>query len=236
MSELIVEHPISLIENLLKEGKGDKGRLLYLKNAIKNGKTIYESDQKYLHVMQNTYSELLIKKNPSLNLSQNNSLIPKFSSEIKSKSVKKIKESTQNKNLLNSFEIELETIQNSLSDLKTKESKIKDNLELLSINREILSQEKIDKSNSFGSFSNLSNATSSDLFDLIKVSPKEKIPPKFKIKKHDAMIYASAGLFSIWFAGYQNLIDLGVFQGLSLGFSAGAAISAGFFYKNKKSI
>ena len=61
MSELVIEHPISLIENLLKTGKGDKGRLLYLKNAIKNGKIIYESDRRYLHSMQSTYPELLFQ-------------------------------------------------------------------------------------------------------------------------------------------------------------------------------
>lgn len=236
MSELIIEHPISLIENLLKAGKGDKGRLLYLKNAIKNGKTIYESDQKYLYTMQNAYPELLFQENTSNNLSQNNSVKPYFSAELKNKSTKKPKQLLQNKVSFDSFDFELETIQNSLSDLKTKESKIKDNLKLLSINHEILSQTKIDQSNSFGSFSNLSKNTPSDLFELIKDSSNVKMAHRFRIKKHNVMAYTSAGLFSLWFAGYQNLIDLGVFQGLSLGFSAGAAVSAGLFYKkNSKS-
>lgn len=236
MSELIIEHPMSLIENLLKAAKGDKGRLLYLKNAIKNGKTIYESDQKYLHTMQNAYPELLFQENTSNNLSQHNSVEPYFSAELKNKSTKKPKQLLQNKVSFDSFDFELETIQNSLSDLKTKESKIKDNLKLLSINHEILSQTKIDQSNSFGSFSNLSKNTPSDLFELIKDSSNVKMAHRFRIKKHNVMAYASAGLFSLWFAGYQNLIDLGVFQGLSLGFSAGAAVSAGLFYKkNSKS-
>ncbi len=236
MSELIIEHPMSLIENLLKAGKGDKGRLLYLKNAIKNGKTIYESDQKYLQIMQNAYPELLFQENTSNNLSQNNSVEPYFSAELKNKSTKKPKQLLQNKVSFDSFDFELETIQNSLSDLKTKESKIKDNLKLLSINHEILSQTKIDQSNSFGSFSNLSKNTPSDLFELIKDSPNVNMAHRFRIKKHNVMTYASAGLFSLWFAGSQNLIDLGVFQGLSLGFSAGAAVSAGLFYKkNMKS-
>lgn len=227
----MIEHPISLIENLLKANKGDKGRLLYLKNAIKNGKTIYESDQKYLRTMQNTYSELLFQENNSDNLSQNNSVRSYFSAEIKNKSVKKLKQPSQNKTLIDSFDFELETIQNSLLDLKTKESKIKDNLKLLSINHEILSQTKIDQSNSFGFFSNLSKNRSSDLFELIKNPSNLDKAYRFRIKKHNAMTYASAGLFSLWFADFQNLIDLGVFQGLSLGFSAGAAVSAGLFYK-----
>lgn len=236
MSELVIEHPISLIENLLKAGKGDKGRLQYLKNAIKNGKTIYESDQKYLRTMKNTHPELVFQENTSDNLSQSNFAEPNFSAEIKNKSAKKPKQPSQNKNVFDTFDFELETIQNSLSDLKTKESKIKDNLELLSINHEILSQTKIDQSNSFGSFTNLSKNTSSDLFELIKNSPTVDKAQRFRIKKHKAMTYASAGFFSLWFAGYQNFIDLGVFQGLFLGFSAGTAVSAGLFYKkNKKS-
>ena len=236
MSELVIEHPISLIENLLKAGKGDRGRLLYLKNAIKNGKTIYESDRKYLHTMQASYPELLFQENTSNNLSQNNFVKPYFSAEIKHKSTKKPKQPSQNKTILDSFDFELETIQNSLFDLKTKESKINDNLQLLSINHEILSQTKIDQSNTFGSFSNFSKNTPSDLFELIKNSPNLDKAHKFRIKKHNAMTYASAGLFSLWFAGFQNLIDLGVFQGLSLGFSAGAAVSAVLFYKkNMKS-
>jgi hypothetical protein len=231
LSELVIEHPIPLIENLLKAGKGDKGRLLYLKNAIKNGKIIYESDQKYLHVMQNKYPELLCQEQKAHNFSQNNSVEPCFSATIKNNSIKKPKQSSQNENLSNSFDFELEKIQNSLSDLKTKESKMKDNLELLSVNHEILSQTKIDQSNSFGSFSKLSKDTPSDLFELIKNSPNVDKSGKFRIKKQNAMTYASAGLFSLWFAGYQNLIDLGVFQGLTLGFSAGAAVLAGLFYK-----
>jgi len=231
LSELVIEHPISLIENLLNAGKGDKGRLLYLKNAIKNGKTIYESDQKYLHTMQNTYPELVFLENPSHNLSQNNYVNSYFSAEIKNKFTKKSKQPSQNKTLIDSFDFELDTIQNSLSDLKTKESKIKDSLKLLSINHEILYQTKIDQSNSFGSFPNLSKNTHSDLFELIKNSPNLDKVPRFRIKKHNAMTYASAGLFSLWAAGFQNLIDLGVFQGLSLSFSAGAAVSAGLFYK-----
>ena len=57
MSESIIDHPIVIIDKLLKMGKGDKGRLLYLKKALINGKTIYESDKKYLKQMQKELSE-----------------------------------------------------------------------------------------------------------------------------------------------------------------------------------
>ena len=230
MSELVIEHPISLIENLLKAGKGDEGRLLYLRKALKNGKTIYESDKNYLNTMQKEHSKILLLDNNSDKQSQNISVNNKPPKEIKNNTGK----ISQTKETFDSFEFELETIRGSLQDLKTKESKIKDNLDFLSMNREILAQTTIDKSNSFGSFSNLPKTTPSDLFELIKNTPTiEKT--KIEIKKHNAMAYLSAGLFSLWFAGYQNLIDLGVFQGLSLGFSAGAAVSAGLFYRKQKS-
>ena len=234
MSELVIEHPIPLIENLLKAGKGDEGRLLYLRKALKNGKVIYESDKNYLYSMQKEYSEILFTENTSEKQSQNISVPKKLSKEIKNKSTKTQRKTSQTKETFDSFEFELETIKGSLQDLKTKESKIKDNLEFLSMNREILTQTTIDRSNSFGSFSNLPKTTPSDLFELIKNTPTME-KTKIGIKKHDVMAYVSAGLFSLWFVGYSNLIDLGVFQGLSLGFSAGAAVSAGLFYRKTKS-
>lgn len=234
MSELVIEHPIPLIENLLKAGKGDEGRLLYLRKALKNGKVIYESDKNYLYSMQKEYSEILFTENTSEKQSQNISVPKKLSKEIKNNSTKTQQKISQTKETFDSFEFELETIKGSLQDLKTKESKIKDNLEFLSMNREILTQTTIDRSNSFGSFSNLPKTTPSDLFELIKNTPTME-KTKIGIKKHDVMAYVSAGLFSLWFVGYSNLIDLGVFQGLSLGFSAGAAVSAGLFYRKLKS-
>lgn len=234
MSELVIEHPIPLIENLLKAGKGDEGRLLYLRKALKNGKVIYESDKNYLYSMQKEYSEILFTENTSEKQSQNISVPKKLSKEIKNKSTKTQRKTSQTKETFDSFEFELETIKGSLQDLKTKESKIKDNLEFLSMNRQILTQTTIDRSNSFGSFSNLPKTTPSDLFELIKNTPTME-KTKIGIKKHDVMAYVSAGLFSLWFVGYSNLIDLGVFQGLSLGFSAGAAVSAGLFYRKLKS-
>jgi len=102
------------------------------------------------------------------------------------------------------------------------------------ISREISSQTTIDKSNSFGSFSNLSNTNNADLFDLIKNNPISKNSQLFGIKKYNVMAFASAGLFALWFAGYQNMIDMGTLPSAALGLSAGAALSAGIFYKLKK--
>lgn len=229
----MIEHPIFLIENLLKSGKGDEGRLLYLRNALKNGKTIYDSDKKYLDTMRSRYWEILSSKNASVNKSQ---IIAKnYSKKISHSWVTEPHKTLENKEkgLTNSFDSELESIQNSLSDLKTQESKIKDNLHLLFINREILSLPATHPSKSLESFPNLTKNSSSDLFELLKnTNTKKNSILGFKI--HDAMAYVSAGLFSMWFAGYLNIVDLGLFQNLSLGLSAGAAVSAGMIYQKQK--
>jgi hypothetical protein len=73
-----------------------------------------------------------------------------------------------------SFESELTSIQNSISNLKNSDSKIKDNLELLLLSREVSSQITIDKSNSFGSFSKLTKTSNSDLFSLLTNNPISK--------------------------------------------------------------
>ena len=221
MSELIIEHPIAIIENLLKLGKGDEGRLLYLRKAITLGKTIYESDKKYLKKLQNEIS---------LNSSniRNDTALEKFdpNNDQPSKSFDK-----QN---LSGFDFDIKNIQTSLENLKRKEAQIKDNLTLLSINREISSQRDLDKSNSYGLFSNLSKTSSSDLFDLLPNSPSKKPSKFFGIENYDLMTYLSVGFFSLWVAGNQNLIDLGSLQGLSLGFSIGSAASAGILYFKAK--
>ena len=52
MSELLIEHPVLVVEELLKLGMGDEGRLLYLRNAITRGTIIHNSDKKFLKKMQ----------------------------------------------------------------------------------------------------------------------------------------------------------------------------------------
>jgi len=238
MSEMIIEHPIMIIEHFLKMGQGDEGRLLYLRKALTNGKPIYDSDKKYLKKMYYTFH-------------QNQDAADQFPKDPKIKIERNTKENKLSKNTLfelskkhpsddkckfDTFEFEMQTLQNSIEDLKTKESQIKDNLELITINREILTQRDVDKSNSFGKFSNLPKKLPSDLFDLLATKPALEKSPPFRISKYSFMTCVSAGLFSLWLAGYQNFLDLGSFQGLLLGFSAGSAASAGLFYQKEKII
>jgi len=227
-----------IIENLLKMGKGDEGRLLYLRKALTNGKTIYDSDKKYLKKMYHAFHQNQDLVDPFPNAS-------KIKIEAYSKENEVLKNSSfelsknyhsDNKTEFDTFEFEMQTLQNSIEDLKKKESRIKDNLELIIINREILTQRDMDKSSSFGKFSNLPKKSPSDLFDLLSTKPVLEKSASFRISKHGLMSCVSVGLFSLWFAGYQNLLDLGYFQGLLLGLSACSAASAGLFYQKEKKI
>jgi hypothetical protein len=147
---MLIEHPVVVIENLLKLNIGDEGRLLYLRKAITNGQIIYNSDKEFLKKMEKELELVNSAKEKGLDKSKN-----------------AISEKKRN-NVSNSFEISIVSIQDSISELKIKDSKIKDNLELLLLSREVSTQIDIDKANSFGSFSKLTKNYDSDLFSLLK--------------------------------------------------------------------
>jgi hypothetical protein len=155
---MLIEHPVVVIENLLKLNIGDEGRLLYLRKAITNGQIIYNSDKEFLKIMENELELVNSAKEKGLDKSKNS-----------------VSEKKSN-NILNSFESYINSIQDSISELKTKDSKIKDNLELLLLSREVSTQFEIDKANSFGSFAKLTKNYNADLFSLLKKNPiSEKI-------------------------------------------------------------
>jgi hypothetical protein len=156
LSEILIAHPVVVIEKLLKLNMGDEGRLLYLRKAITKGQIIYKSDKEFLKRMQMELDVVKSAKTEDLDTSNN-----AFSEN-------------KNRGISNRFESEITLIQNSISELKHKDSKIKDNLELLSLSREVSSQITIDKSNSFGSFSNLIKNSNADLFSLLTNNPISK--------------------------------------------------------------
>ena len=176
MSEMLIEHPVVVIEKLLKFRMGDEGRLLYLRKAVTQGQILYDSDKEYLKKMQRKLDlknpekiSKTSKKDPVLKKKKNN--LPKNKSRLTTSKKDLINNKTPEESGIS--ESEITTIQNSISDLKNKDSKIKDNLELLLINREIITQSEIDKNNSFGSFSKLTKTRDADLFSLIGI-PLEK--------------------------------------------------------------
>lgn len=124
MSEGLVEHPILFIENLLKLGLGEEGRLLYLKKALTMGKNIHNSDKKFLKKMQYALNDVqgLKSEKPSGYFTSQN-----------------FKENN----------LEIQKIQNQIVELKQGDSKLKENLEFLLICHEDSYSQTINKSKSF---------------------------------------------------------------------------------------
>jgi len=158
---MLIEHPVIVIENLLRLNIGDEGRLLYLRKAITNGQIIYNSDKEFLKRMEKELESVNSAKEKGLNNTKND-----------------ISEKKRNNVSIN-FESYINSIQDLISELKTKDSKIKDNLELLLLSREVSTQIEIDKANSFGSFSKLTKNSNADLFSLLKKNPISERISKF---------------------------------------------------------
>ena len=235
MNESIIEHPISKIDFLLKMGKGDKGRLLYLKKALINGKTIYESDKKYLKQIQIEIPEngdfsndsKSFKDQTKNNLNQKNFLTSNNSKVNQSSIHSNDKEQIENAN-------GIQSIQSLLEDIKNKDSKINDSLELLVVNRQFFSDGLKPAHSSFVNDADISKELNSDLFGSVNQRNRLEQFHFFGLKKHDLMLYASAGTFSLWFSSFMNLVDLGPMKGLVLGLSAGSAVAAGLYFKRYK--
>ena len=135
---MVLEHPVLLIENLLKLGLGDEGRLLYLRNALIQGKTIYQSDKKFLGTMelelitiQDKNSENLSINHTSLSSKVNN--LCKEELQISPQEKYYPNEKTKNSKRTDSGILK---IQNQIFELKQIESKLMDNLELLVISHD----------------------------------------------------------------------------------------------------
>jgi hypothetical protein len=183
---MLIEHPVVVVEELLKLNIGDEGRLLYIRKAITKGQTIYNSDNEFLKRMLIELDE--VKSEKIIKLEKSNDEIKldsrddnSFDKKNKFNSLKTKKGFSREKNneIKNNFEFEIQSIQNSISELKSKDSKIKDNLGLLLLSREVSTQITVDKSNSFGTFSNLTKNSKVDLFSLLKDNPISKKLTKF---------------------------------------------------------
>lgn len=236
MSGILSEHPIIFIDKLLKLGIGDKGRLLYLRNYIKNGKPIYDSDKNFLKTLEHKLDEIKAQDFDksfdtltSDNVIKNSDLFSKFDDH---KSDEKYYSDTTS-----SFEFDSEIlqIQDSIDDLQKSNSKLKDNLELISLSRENLHQQQLEYTNPDEASLGIIKKYKSNSFSLFKNNSNSSNSKLFKLKKHDVMVYSSAGLFTLWYTSFQNVIDLGSLENIFLGLSAACAVSAGIFYMQKKS-
>lgn len=172
MSEVLVEHPVLFIENLLKLGIGDKGRLLYLKNALTNGALIHDSDKRFLKKMQHDLDKFggQKEKNSIENLDSNQLTAknsPSYATKFNS-SIKKENSIYKKNSKLSRKDSDIQKIQTKLSELKQSDSKLMDNLELLLLSREGFSQPKIENSNSYGFFPKLFKSKNIEWLNSVK--------------------------------------------------------------------
>ena len=238
MSELLIEHPVLVVEELLKLGMGDEGRLLYLRNAITRGTIIHNSDKQYLKKMEDKLEQIKSTKSDKLIYASQSDYKKSQAITYPENKFSFFKQEgfyIDNKNKPSpNIDSGILKIQNLIAELKKSESKLVDNMNLLLISREVSSQKEADKSITTKSFSNSLKNHNADLFALLKDDPvvENKISG---IKKHNVLTAASAGLFALWFVSYQNMIDIGPLGSLSFGLSAGLDVSAGIFYKRFKS-
>jgi hypothetical protein len=248
MSEALINNPIGTVNTLLKLHIGDEGRLLYLKNSLKKGKPIFESDKKFLQRMQEVLNKKYKKTASSkpFYISQyvmqkkiseyNNDL--NFTSEItavgQSKNEEKTKQPFEYKNTVNLEKI-LYEISNSIADLKNTQSKILLDLEYMTNNYKITTNQPNTNKTIHDSF--VENNLKSN-FENIANSEKITYPKNSKgtsqIKISDLVAWGASGLFVAWFASYLKIIDINPFQNLFLGLSIGLVIYLGIYHKMKK--
>jgi len=173
---VLVEHPVLFIENLLKLGIGDKGRLLYLRNALTKGTIIHDSDKKFLKKMQQELVKSRGTKSKKSHDDASNDM-SKYSSPSKTESKvsnkNKDHSDEKNKNLTGRNLGNLK-IKNLLSELKQSDSKLMDNLELLLISHEGLSRPGIENSNSFDLLPRFLKSKNIEWFDSVKKNLKFK--------------------------------------------------------------
>lgn len=72
MSSLNVDETLDLIEKSLESKIGDKGRLIYIKNSLMNGRKVFEFDKIYLKELREKINPISIENKKSLSLTTRN--------------------------------------------------------------------------------------------------------------------------------------------------------------------
>ena len=78
MSELTIKETIERIDQLIDAGRGDPGRLDYIRESLRNNKVLFKSDRQYLESLLESYVEF---KSPE---TQSSPLLPRVKKLIDS--------------------------------------------------------------------------------------------------------------------------------------------------------
>jgi hypothetical protein len=257
MSEILIDDPMTTVNTLLKLQIGDEGRLLYLRNALKNGKVIFNSDKRFLRNMQEKLDQIHKKPLKLQNISTARIITQKKLSEFNSNrsdftnrihNLTQTDREEQNKKILeNQIQIpDLEKIllglSNSITELKKTQSQILTNLEILMSGNQNFTKtqqnfndiisENMNKKNVKNKFATKKDMTYEEFINDGMISNKSKTFPKHKIS--DVLAWVTSGLFVVWFASFLKLIDIDPFQNIFLGSATGLAVCVAISHKLKK--
>jgi hypothetical protein len=257
MSEVLIDDPMTTVNTLLKLQIGDEGRLLYLRNALKNGKVIFNSDKRFLRSMQEKLDQIPKRQSKPQNISTARVVTQKRLSEYNSNRsdfANKIynlpqdyQEQQNSKKIENQTQVpDLEKIllgmSNSITELKKTQSQILTNLEILmndhqnspksnqSFNEIIV--DNLNKKNVKNKFTEKNDMKYKEFFGDRLISNKSRAFSNHKIS--DVLAWVTSGLFVVWFASFLKLIDIDPFQNLFLGLAAGLAVCVAVSHKLKK--
>ena len=254
MSEILIDNPMTTVNMLLKLHIGDEGRLLYLRNALKNGKVIFNSDKMFLRRMQEKLDQMYQKQSRSQNIPAARLVTQKTLSEYNSNrsdfTIRKYNLSQPNqeykdKNIFENqkqvpdLEKILFDLSDSITELKKTQSKILTDIEIMMDNYKNF----VRYNQSFNQIitDNINKKNSRNKFPKDDVKTEEffknrlfttRSSHNFKIS--DIMAWLTSGLFIVWFASFLNLIDIDPFQNLFLGLSVGSAVGIGISHKLQK--
>lgn len=257
MNEILIENPMITVNTLLKLHIADEGRLLYLRNALKNGKVIFNSDKMFLQRMQEKLDQMYKKQPRSPNISSARLVTQKKLSEYNSPSsnftsrISNLSQANQEYKNKNIFEEQKQVpdlekilfrLTDSIAELKETQSKILTNLEIMQNNyenyamrnqnsNEIITDNQNNKKFE-NEFTEKEDMKFEEFFKKEVVSNKSRASNNLKIS--DVMAWSTSGLFIVWFASFLNLIDIGSFQNLVLGLSIGFAVCVGLSHKMQK--
>jgi len=254
MNEVLIDDPMTTVNMLLKLQIGDEGRLLYLKNALKNGKVIFNSDKMFLRRMQEKLDQSYKRTSKLQNISTARIVTQKKLSEYNSNrsdftsKIHNLSESNQEQKNKNIFENQIPDLEkillglsNSITELKKTQSQILTNLEILMNNNtsargnqsfdEIIT-DNINKKNTRNKFPKKNENQFEAFFENNRILNKSKGSSNHKIS--DILAWLTSGVFIVWFASFLNLIDIGPFQNIFLGLAASLAVCIGISRKLKK--
>ncbi len=184
----------------------DHGRLLYLKKALQKKSHIYESDKNFLKIIRSKVAES--KRKP--NLRRNSDLLSTQTKKIANQPHNKL-----NQNLLgtNSEKVLL-AMMHEMHELKKRQLRMTDQLQVLNT-KLTTSKDHIPE-------------YTNPIHEDNESQPKQENKNKPLEKSSKIMIWATAGLSVVWYAGFMNVVNLEpireVFLGTAIGFAAGVIL------------